>query len=101
MTASRNKPHDVQPQDRDSGLVARSWVRRSARRGELTEKALIGEQVEAAFLDGHGHLQHAAGTVRRNDSGELVVESWADGVRRETFVTRDANVNVLSRKPSR
>ena len=61
----------------------------------------IGEQVEATFLDRHGHVQHAAGTVRRNDSGELIVESWAEGVRRQTFVTRDANVNVLSRKPSR
>jgi hypothetical protein len=99
MAAARN--NNVQPQDRDSGLVARSWVSRSGRRGELTEKPLVGEHVEAAFLNRHGHLQHAAGTVRRDDSGELVVESWADGVRRETFVTRDANVDVLSRKPSR
>lgn len=101
MTAARNNPHGIRPQDRDSGLVERSWVRRSRRRGELTEEPLIGEQVEATFLDRAGHLQHASGTVRRNDAGGLVLESWAEGVRRQTFVTRDANVNVLSREPSR
>ncbi|SRR5579883_2326185 len=101
MAVARNSAHDVQPQDRDSGLVERSWVRRSRWGGELTEKPLIGEQVEATFLDGDGQLKHAAGIVRRGEDGVLSVESWADGVRRRTPVTRDANVSVLSRKPSR
>lgn len=101
MAAARNSPHDVQPQDRESGLVERSWVRRSRRRGELTEKPLIGERVEAIFLDRDGQVQHAAGIVRRDEDGVLAVESWADGIRRRTPVTRDANVNVLSRRPSR
>lgn len=101
MTAARNSAHDVQPQDRDSGPVERSWVRRSGQRGELTEKTQIGEQVEATFLDRDGNVQHAAGIVRRREDGVLAVESWADGVRSRTPVTRDANVNVLSRRPSR
>jgi len=78
---------DVQPQDKDSGLVERSWVRTHGKRGRLTERTLEGEHVEATFLDHHGHLQHAAGPVRRSDAGELVIESWADGVRSQTPVT--------------
>jgi hypothetical protein len=101
MTAAHNSPSDVQPQDRDSGLVERSWVRRSRRHGELTERTLEGKHVEVTFLDRNGHLQQEAGMVRRNDAGELVLESWADGVRRQTHVTRDASVNVPGREPSR
>ena len=89
---------EVQPQDNDSGLVERSWTRRSRRRGEFTERTLEGEHVEAAFLDRHGHLQHAAGTVRRSDAGELVVvESLRGGGRKETAVSRNANVERISR----
>jgi hypothetical protein len=96
---------DVQPQDKDSGLVWREVVRqrtpRGLGRGVLTEKTMEGEQVEAKFFDKCGHVQHVIGEVLRNASGELVVESWAEGIRKETFVTRDANVDVLNRKPSR
>ncbi len=96
---------DVQPQDKDSGLVWREVVRertpRGLGRGVLTEETLEGKQVEATFLDKLGRVQHAAGTVRRNDAGELVVESWADGARSQTPVTRDANVEVIRREPSR
>ena len=89
---------EMQPQDTDSGLVERSWVRRGKRRGELTERTLEGEHVEAAFLDRRGHLQHASGTVRRSDAGELVVvESLTGGGRKETAVTRDANVERIRR----
>ena len=96
---------EVQPQDKDSGLVWREVVRRRTprglRRGVLTEETLEGKQVEATFLDRLGRPQHAAGIVRRNDAGELVVESRADGIRTETFVTRDANVEVIRGEPSR
>jgi hypothetical protein len=85
---------EMTPKDKDSGLVTRSWVRTHGKRGELTERTLEGEQVEATFLDRQGHMKHAAGPVRRNDAGELVVENWADGVRSETAVPRDANVDV-------
>jgi hypothetical protein len=53
-----------------------------------------GKDVEAAFLDRNGHLQRVAGRVARSEAGELVVESWVDGVRKETAVTRDASVSV-------
>ncbi len=92
---------EVQPQDRDSGLVERSWVRRGGRHGELTEHTLEGKQVEASFFDRNGHVRHAAGLVRRDDAGGLIVESWADGVRSRTAVTRDAGVTVTRREPSR
>jgi len=65
---------EVKEQDAGSGLVERNWVRHGKRRGELTEQTLEGEHVEATFLDRHGGLHHAAGTVRRNETGELVVE---------------------------
>jgi hypothetical protein len=90
----------VREQDKDSGLVERSWVRLSKRHGKLTEHTLEGQPVEAAFLDGEGHPRHVTGPVRRDDAGVLVVESWADCIRRQTPVTRDANVTVISRKPS-
>jgi hypothetical protein len=51
------------------------------RRGQLTERTLEAEHVEATFFDRYGHLQHAAGPVRRNDAGKLVVKNRADGVR--------------------
>jgi uncharacterized protein YycO len=89
---------EVQPQDKDSGLVERSWVRTHRKGGQLTERTREGQEVEATFQNRHGHVQHAAGTVRRSDAGELVVESWADGVRTQTPVTRDANVDVIGRK---
>lgn len=89
---------EVQPQDKDSGLVERSWVRRSKRRGELTERTLEGEPVKVEFMDPQGHVQHASGIVQRSEAGELVVvESLAGGGRKETAVTRDANVERLSR----
>jgi hypothetical protein len=88
---------EVRPQDKGSALVEKEWVRRTRRRGELTERTLEGEQVEATFLDQHGQLRHLAGTVRRNEAGELVVESWADGVQKETAVPRDASVTRGSR----
>jgi hypothetical protein len=84
---------DMQPQDEDSGLVQREWVRRTRRRGELTWRTLV----EATFLDERGGLHHAAGTVRRNDAGELVVESRADGIRRQTAVPRGASVTIRGR----
>jgi hypothetical protein len=65
--------------DSGSALVAREWVRRAKRRGDLTQRPLEGEPVDATFLDPHGGLHHTAGTVRRNEAGELVVESWANG----------------------
>ena len=87
----------MKPQDKDSGLVERSWVRELG----LTERTLEGKKVKATFLDPEGRLRHAAGKVSRNAVGELVVESWADGVRQQTPVTRDANVDVMGSKPSR
>ncbi|AGA31710.1 hypothetical protein [Singulisphaera acidiphila] len=86
-----------QPQDLDSGLVERNWVRTSRKRGMMTERTLEGEDVSASFLDRLGQLQHVAGKVTRNDAGELVVESWMDGVRQEIAVTRNASVNVKGR----
>ena len=88
---------EVQPQDAESGLVERSWVRTGRKRGTLTERTLEGEEVTARFLDRHGGLRHAAGTVIRNEAGELAVESWADGVRQETAIRRDADVDVTPR----
>jgi len=88
---------EVKPQDRDSGLVERSWVRTSRRGGRVTECTLEGEEVSSRFIDRHGQLLKAEGRVIRNAEGELVIESWADGVRRETAVSRDANVEVKGR----
>ena len=42
-------------------------------------------------------MQRAAGKVVRTAAGELAVEGWADGVRQETAVSRDANVDVKRR----
>jgi hypothetical protein len=88
---------EVQPQDKDSGLVERKWVRENRKAGVYTERTMEGEQVKAAWLDQQGHVQRAAGKVVRTDAGELAVESWADGVRQETAVSRDANVDVKRR----
>jgi hypothetical protein len=77
---------EVQPQDENSGLVERTWTRRSKRRGELTERTREGEHVEATFLDRHGGLSNAAGTVTRKPEGRLV--------------PRDANVDATP-KPTR
>ncbi|APW58616.1 hypothetical protein [Paludisphaera borealis] len=82
----------VQPQDKDSGLVRREWVRKSGKGGEMTERTLVGERVKAAWMDQEGQIQHAAGKVIRNESGELAVESQADGIRKETTVPRDSMV---------
>ena len=90
--------NEVKPEDEKSGLVERSWQRKNRRGGVLTERTLEGEEVKAAWLDGQGHIQRAAGKVMRNESGELVVESWAKGVRQETPVSRDANVDVKHRQ---
>ena len=79
----------VEPQDKDSGLVEREWRRTSRRGGKLTERTLEGEPVRAAWLD-RGIVKRAAGIVRRNDAGELVIRS-DDGS--ETPVPRDANVD--------
>lgn len=79
----------VQPQDKDSGLVEREWRRTSRRAGKLTERTLEGEPVRAGWLD-RSIMKQAAGIVRRNESGELVVRS-DDGS--ETPVPRDANVD--------
>ena len=49
---------EVTPKDEDSGLVERSWTRTHEKGGNLTERTLEGEQVEATFLDRHGHLRH-------------------------------------------
>lgn len=91
---------ETKPQDEASGLVSRTWQRlvgktgKPARRGLMTEQTLEGEQVEAQWLDERGELQRAAGTVVRTDEGQLAVETWADGIRRERTVPRDANVTV-------
>ena len=89
---------EVKPQDERSGLVEREWVRRSERHGELTERTLEGREVDATWLDRQGHVRRASGTVVRSDTGELAIESWADGIRSQTPVTRDANVDVLPRR---
>jgi hypothetical protein len=89
---------EVQPQDQDSGLVERKWQRKNRRGGMLTERTLEGKDVKVAWLDRQGHLQRAAGKVIRNADGELVVESWADSVRQETPVGRDANVDVKAKR---
>ena len=89
--------NEVKPQDQESALVERSWQRKNRRAGVLTERTLEGEEVKAAWLDPQGQVQRAAGTVVRTDAGELVVESWADSVRQEAAVPRDANVDVKRR----
>jgi hypothetical protein len=81
-------------------LVEREWIRTHAKGGELTERTLEGKDVKAEFLDRQDRLRQAEGTVRRNDTGELVIESWADGVRQETAVSRNANVDELAESPS-
>ena len=79
----------VQPQDKDSGLVEREWRRTGRRGGKLAARTLEGEPVRAAWVD-RGIVKRAAGIVRRNDAGELVVRG-ADGS--ESPVPRDANVD--------
>jgi hypothetical protein len=56
---------EVQEQDKDSALANWECVRRTKRRGGLTGRTLEGEQVEATYVDRDGHVQHAAGMVRR------------------------------------
>ena len=90
--------NEVQPQDQDSGLVARIWQRRNRRAGVLTERTLEGKEVSAAWLDRQGQFQRVAGKVMRSESGELVVENWVDSVRQETPVGRDANVDITRRQ---
>lgn len=89
---------EVKPQDTESGLVARTWVRTSRKGGVMTEETLEGEHVTAIWQDRQGHVQQAEGRVSRDKAtGELTIESWADGERRRTHVTRDANVTVRGR----
>jgi hypothetical protein len=92
---------EVKPRDETSGLVARSWERKHCKDkvGVLTERTLEGQPVEATWQDRHGQVQHAAGTVVRTDAGELAIECWAKGVRQQTPITRDANVDVRGRTP--
>jgi len=87
----------VEPQDKDSGLVEREWRRTSRRGGKLTERTLEGEPVRAAWLD-RDIVNRAAGIVRRNDAGELVVRGDDDT---ETPVPRVANVDRMDRGRSR
>jgi hypothetical protein len=75
--------NEVKPQDQDSALVERKWQRKNRRAGVFTDRTLEGDEVKAAWLDQQGHLQRAAGKVTRSESGDLVVESWADGVRQD------------------
>lgn len=84
----------LKPQDDKSGLVERVWVRTSRKRGIMTENPLEGSEVAARSIDRYGVVQRVNGRVTRNREGELVVESWADGIRQETAVPRDASVEV-------
>lgn len=88
---------EVKPEDAASGLVERSWVRTSRRGGTLRERTLEGDHVSAAWLDETGKVKRADGKVTRNLGGELVVEGWADGVRQESSVPRNANVDRTRR----
>ena len=88
---------EVKPEDASSGLVERSWVRTSRRRGVLSEQTLEGEQIKAAWMEGTGQVRRATGKVIRNPAGELVVESWADGLRQEAAVPREANGDRVRR----
>ena len=95
----------IEDQDHGSGLVNRSWRRivgkdgKPGRKGVLTEEPLTGKEVTASWLDPQSAaVLHARGTVRRNAAGRLVIESWADGVRQESEVPRDANVDAISRR---
>lgn len=88
---------EVKRQGQESGLVERIWVRRSKRHGEMTERTREGQEVKATFLDREGRLRQASGKVIRNAAGQLSVESWSNGVRSETTVPRDANVDVTGR----
>ena len=103
MPHDPNPPHtspatgEVRPHDKDSGLVERSWARTSRKGGTLTERTLEGETVTARFIGPHGGVERAEGKVVRTESGELAVESWADGIRRQTAVPRDASVDRTSR----
>jgi hypothetical protein len=92
---------DLRPSDENSALVERSWVRRTKRGGELTERPMTGQEVEATFLDPHGGLHHVAGTVARGATGGLVVRSWADRMLKETAVPRDASVSRVRRSEGR
>jgi hypothetical protein len=88
--------NELQPQDQSSGLVERSWQRKN-RGGVSTERTMEGQHVKAAWLDETGQVQRAAGQVVRNEDGQLVLESFADGVRSESAVPRDANVDLTRR----
>jgi hypothetical protein len=88
---------EVKPQDERSGLLERTWVRRTDRTGDLTERSLEGEQVQARFLGEQGRLHDVAGEVARTPEGTLVVEGWTNGARRQTFVPRDAHVDMIGR----
>lgn len=87
--------------DAESGLVAREWVRTTRKAGRLTETPLEGSQVAAAFLDPKGgDLVRVAGTVVRDDDGQLVVRTWSERSGRvETRVPRDASVTVTGKSP--
>jgi hypothetical protein len=80
--------------DAESGLVAREWVRTTAKSGRMTETSLEGSEVTAAFIEPEvGGLVKVAGTVVRDDDGQLVIRTWSERMgRTETPVPRDANV---------
>jgi hypothetical protein len=88
---------EVRPQDQASGLVERKWERVSRRAGLLAERTLEGERVTARFIGPRGDVRDVAGKVIRDAAGHLAIESWADGIRRETAVPRDASVDVTGR----
>jgi hypothetical protein len=86
----------AQPQDGQSALVDREWTRTvGQRRGKLTERPMIGQEVTATFVDPPGDLsgtvRRVSGTVTRNAARELVIKS-GDGS--ETAAPRhDASVD--------
>lgn len=82
-------------ESRTARLTARIW--QQGRKNRHDQRAIGGEEASARFIDRHGDLQRAAGRVIRNEAGELVIESWSDGGRQETAVTRDANVERTDR----
>jgi hypothetical protein len=90
--ATDTTARDPQPQDEGSGLVRREWRRIGRGVGILTEQTMEGEHVRATWLE-QGAPRRAAGIVRRNGAGELVIASQASGTPEETRVPRDANVD--------
>ena len=82
------------PTDRETMCRSSRTGARSRRPGRLTGRSLEGREVNAVWISRQG-IQRVEGKVKRNEAGELIIESWVEGVTRHIAVPREACLEVL------